>query len=46
VVLQLGCGLDTRFWRVDNDRVTWYDLDMPPVADLPAVSSPKLSATT
>ncbi|HNT74871.1 MAG TPA: class I SAM-dependent methyltransferase, partial [Anaerolineae bacterium] len=34
VVLQLGCGLDTRFWRVDNDRVTWYDLDMPPVADL------------
>jgi len=34
VVLQLGCGLDTRFWRVDNDQVDWYDLDMPPVIDL------------
>jgi len=34
VVLQLGCGLDTRFWRVDNGRVTWYDLDMSPVIEL------------
>jgi O-methyltransferase involved in polyketide biosynthesis len=34
VVLQLGCGLDTRFWRVDNGRVNWYDLDMPAVAAL------------
>lgn len=34
VVLQLGCGLDDRFWRVDNGRVDWYDLDLPPVAEL------------
>jgi len=34
VVLQLGCGLDTRFWRVDDGRVSWYDLDMPPVVEL------------
>ncbi len=34
VVLQLGCGLDSRFWRVDNGQVAWYDLDMPPVIDL------------
>jgi O-methyltransferase involved in polyketide biosynthesis len=34
VALHLGCGLDSRFWRVDNGRVTWYDLDMPPVIDL------------
>jgi O-methyltransferase involved in polyketide biosynthesis len=34
VVLQLGCGLDSRFWRVDNGRVRWYDLDMPPVVAL------------
>ena len=34
VVLQLGCGLDSRFWRVDDGRVTWYDLDMPPVVAL------------
>jgi O-methyltransferase involved in polyketide biosynthesis len=33
-VLHLGCGLDTRFWRLDDGRVEWYDLDMPPVADL------------
>ena len=31
VVLQLGCGLDSRFWRVDDGLVNWYDLDMPPV---------------
>ncbi len=34
VVVQLGCGLDGRFLRVDNGRVTWYDLDMPPVIEL------------
>jgi O-methyltransferase involved in polyketide biosynthesis len=34
VVLQLGCGLDSRFWRVDDGRVSWYDLDMPPVIKL------------
>jgi O-methyltransferase involved in polyketide biosynthesis len=34
VVLQLGCGLDSRFLRVDDGRVTWYDLDMPPVIEL------------
>lgn len=34
VVLHLGCGLDGRFWRVDNGTVDWYDLDMPPVVDL------------
>jgi O-methyltransferase involved in polyketide biosynthesis len=34
VVLHLGCGLDSRFWRVDNGLVDWYDLDMPPVMAL------------
>lgn len=34
VVLHLGCGLDSRFWRVDNGHVEWYDLDMPPVIEL------------
>ncbi len=34
VVLHLGCGLDNRFWRVDNGQATWYDLDMAPVIDL------------
>ncbi|MCP4166879.1 MAG: class I SAM-dependent methyltransferase [Chloroflexi bacterium] len=34
VVIQLGCGLDSRFWRVDNGQVDWYDLDMPAVVEL------------
>jgi len=34
VVLQLGCGLDTRFSRVDDGQVIWYDLDMPSVIEL------------
>lgn len=34
VVVQLGCGLDSRYWRVDNGLVRWYDLDMTPVVAL------------
>jgi O-methyltransferase involved in polyketide biosynthesis len=34
VVLHIGCGLDTRFERVDNGRVEWYDLDLPHVIRL------------
>jgi O-methyltransferase involved in polyketide biosynthesis len=34
VVVHIGCGLDTRFERVDNGRVEWYDLDLPDVIDL------------
>jgi O-methyltransferase involved in polyketide biosynthesis len=34
VVLHLGCGLDTRFFRVDNGRLRWYDLDLPDVIEL------------
>lgn len=33
-VVQLGCGLDSRFDRVDNGRVEWYDLDFPEVIEL------------
>jgi O-methyltransferase involved in polyketide biosynthesis len=31
VVVHIGCGLDTRFERVDNGRVDWFDLDIPEV---------------
>src|SRR5512139_221358 len=34
VVVHIGCGLDSRFERVDNGRVEWYDLDFPDVIDL------------
>ncbi|MCK4959089.1 MAG: class I SAM-dependent methyltransferase, partial [Planctomycetes bacterium] len=28
VIVNLGCGLDTRIHRVDNGRILWYDLDL------------------
>lgn len=34
IVVQLGCGLDTRFERVDNSQMEWYDLDLPEVIAL------------
>src|SRR5512137_2619560 len=34
VVVHIGCGLDSRFERVDNGQVVWYDLDFPDVIDL------------
>jgi O-methyltransferase involved in polyketide biosynthesis len=34
VVVHIGCGLDTRFERVDNGQVDWYDLDLPEVINL------------
>jgi O-methyltransferase involved in polyketide biosynthesis len=33
-VVHIGCGLDSRFERVDNGRVEWYDLDLPDVIEL------------
>lgn len=34
VVVNIGCGLDSRFLRIDNGRVLFYDLDLPEVIDL------------
>ena len=34
VVVNLGAGLDTRFQRVDNGMIKWYDLDLPQVVAL------------
>ena len=34
VVVHIGCGLDTRFERVDNGQVEWFDLDLPQVIEL------------
>ena len=28
-IVNLGCGLDTTFSRVDNGSIRWYDLDLP-----------------
>jgi O-methyltransferase involved in polyketide biosynthesis len=34
VIVNLGCGLDTRFSRIDNGQLTWFDLDLPEVIAL------------
>lgn len=28
-VVNIACGLDTRFYRMDNGRITWYNVDLP-----------------
>ena len=33
-IVNLGCGLDTTFDRVDNGTLAWYDLDLPDVISL------------
>ena len=33
-VINLGCGLCTRFSRVDNGQVQWYEVDFPEVIEL------------
>jgi methyltransferase (TIGR00027 family) len=33
-VVHIGCGLDSRFERVDDGKVEWYDLDLPDVIEL------------
>lgn len=33
-IVNIACGLDTRFYRVDNGTITWYNLDLPDVINL------------
>lgn len=28
-IVNIACGLDTRFYRVDNGSIRWYNLDLP-----------------
>jgi len=34
VVVHIGCGLDTRYERIGDDCVEWFDLDVPEVMEL------------
>ncbi|MFW5489009.1 MAG: class I SAM-dependent methyltransferase [Desulfovibrio sp.] len=34
VVISLGCGLDTRFQRIDTGKGTFYEIDLPEVIEL------------
>jgi methyltransferase (TIGR00027 family) len=31
LVINLGCGFDTRYWRINNQKCTFIDLDLPEV---------------
>lgn len=33
-VVEIGAGLDTRYERLDNGRVCWFDLDLPDAMDI------------
>ena len=33
-IVNIGCGLDATFERIDNGRLKWYDLDLPDVIEL------------
>lgn len=41
-IVNIGCGLDTTFERVDNGQLTWYDLDL---ADVIALRSKFIGET-
>lgn len=34
VIVNIGCGLDTRSFRLDNGRIRWYDLDLPEAVEI------------
>jgi methyltransferase (TIGR00027 family) len=33
-VINLGCGFDTRFWRINNQKCIFYELDLPEVIEV------------
>jgi len=33
-VVNIACGLDTRFYRMDNGKITWYNLDLPETVEV------------
>jgi len=34
IIVNIGCGMDTTFDRIDNGSLLWYDLDLPDVIEL------------
>jgi len=34
IIVELGCGLSTRFPRIDNGKLEWFDLDFPEVIEI------------
>ncbi len=45
-IVNIGAGLDTTFYRVDNGLIQWYDLDLPEVIELRKKLIPKTNRAT
>jgi O-methyltransferase involved in polyketide biosynthesis len=45
-IVNVGCGLDTTFDRVDNGQLVWFDLDLPDVIDLRRKFIPEIGRRT
>jgi|GEM_PF-205383 len=45
-VVNIGAGLDTTFYRVDNGTIHWYDLDLPAVIEIRKQLLPEPDRTT
>lgn len=39
--ITIGCGFDTRFERLDNEKINWYGIDFPEVIELREKLFPK-----
>lgn len=33
-IVEIGCGLDTRYYRIDCGEAAWYELDLPAVIEM------------
>ncbi len=33
-IVNIGCGMDTTFSRIDNGEILFYELDLPPIIDI------------
>jgi O-methyltransferase involved in polyketide biosynthesis len=45
-VVNIGAGLDTTFYRIDNGLIHWYNLDLPAVIDIRKQLIPETERTT
>ena len=45
-VVNIGAGLDTTFYRIDNGLIHWYDLDLPAVIEIRTQLLPEPDRTT
>ena len=34
IVVNLGCGFDTRYWRIDNTKCEYIELDLPEIVEI------------